>query len=68
MNKRYLYGMKLRGFSIGCQPMNGLVKRKDDWSKNRYHDILVYDRQLTADEMDQYDLEFICESSPIVLD
>lgn len=29
MNKLYKYGMRLRGFSIGCQPRN-VYKRVDD--------------------------------------
>lgn len=38
---KYRYGMRLRGFSIGCQPMNGLDHREDD-PTGRYHDILIY--------------------------
>ena len=67
MGKHYLYGMRLRGFSPGCQPMDGLVKRKDDWA-NRYHDVLVYDRKLTDKELDDYELDFIDSSSPAVLE
>lgn len=58
----YLYGMRLRGFSIGCQPMKGLLRRMDDWFPDRYYDVLVYDRRLTADETDAYELDFIGES------
>lgn len=54
----YKYGMKLRGFSIGCQPMKGLCGRKDD-PFGKYWDVLVYDRKLTEEEMNAYDLEFI---------
>lgn len=54
----YRYGMRLRGFSIGCQPMNGLIRREDD-NTGRYHDILVYDRRLSADEIDSYELSAI---------
>lgn len=54
----YLYGMRLRGFSIGCQPMHGLVDRQDD-ATGRYHDILVYDRELTEKELKDYELDFI---------
>lgn len=25
----FKYGMRLRGFSIGCQPMNGFYERQD---------------------------------------
>lgn len=54
----YLYGMRLRGFSPGCQPMIGLVERQDDVT-GRYHDILIYDRELTDKELNDYELDFI---------
>lgn len=57
---RFLYGMRLRGFSPGCQPMNGLVERQDDES-GKYHDILVYDRELTIKEREDYELDRIFE-------
>lgn len=56
----YLYGMRNRGFSIGCQPMDGLVERQDDTS-GFYHDILVYDRELTQKECEDYELDRIFE-------
>ena len=58
--REYKYGMRLRGFSIGCQPMDGFVERQDDAS-GLYHDILVYDRQLTQEEMDEYELDWIVD-------
>ncbi len=54
----FTYGMRLRGFSPGCQPMNGFVDRRDD-TAGRYHDILVYDRRLPDDELKNYELDFI---------
>lgn len=54
----YYYGMRLRGFSPACQPMNGFVERQDDFT-GKYWDILVYDRELTAKECEDYDLDFI---------
>ena len=54
----YLYGMKLRGFSIGCQPMRGFVMRLDSPSAE-FYDILVYDRLLEWREVQAYELEFI---------
>lgn len=54
----YKYGMRLRGFSIGCQPKRGFVERLDDES-GKYWDILLYDRPLTQKELDDYDLDFI---------
>lgn len=63
MNK---YGMKNRGFSIGCQPMDGLIERQDANGKKGsngrvFWDILVYDRELTDDEIRHYSLEKIEE-------
>lgn len=54
----YKYGMRLRGFSIGCQPMRGFLRREDDETGNWY-DIIVYDRKLDADEVYSYDLDEI---------
>lgn len=58
MEKQYLYGMKMRGFSIGCQPMKGLIKR-GDCATGEYWDLLYYDRKLTDKEVKDYELEFI---------
>lgn len=52
------YGMRLRGFSIGCQPMDGFVERIDD-PHGRYYDIIVYDRMLTGDEVADYELTYL---------
>lgn len=54
----YMYGMRLRGFSIGCQPKKGFIERLDD-PKGRYHDIIVYDRMLTGDEVADYELTYL---------
>ncbi len=56
---RYYYGMRLRGFSIGCQPMEGFVERIDV-PVGRYYDILIYDRMLTQKELDDYELDYLC--------
>lgn len=57
---RYLYGRRLRGFSLGCQPMNGLTARRNA-SGERYYDILVYRRKLTDEECESYELDFLGE-------
>ena len=54
----YTYGMRLRGFSPGCQPRDGLVERKDDPS-GKYWDLLVYSRELTDEEVKSYELDKI---------
>ena len=62
----YKYGMKLRGLFIDCQLMSGLMRgliwREDD-PTGRYHDVLVYDRQLTEQEMKNYELDYLGEVS-----
>lgn len=52
----YKYGMRLRGFSIGCQPLNGFIRRENDTS-GKYYDIIVYGRKLTDREVAQYELD-----------
>ena len=52
----YTYGMRLRGFSPGCQPRGGLIERKDDPS-GKYWDLLVYSRELTDEEVRSYELD-----------
>ena len=56
----YRYGMRLRGFSIGCQPRDGFIERMDDPS-GRYYDILAYDRQLAEKELEDYELDDLNE-------
>ena len=56
----YLYGMRLRGFSIGCQPMDGLIGRVD-LELTGYYDIISYNRKLTEKEIEHYSLDFIRE-------
>lgn len=54
----FTYGMRLRGFAPGCQPMNGLKFRIDDPS-DEYYDLLVYDRELTDEELRAYELDYL---------
>ena len=60
--KTYTYGMRLRGFSLGCQPKEGFVKRRDDIS-GLYYDVLVYNRKLTSKELNDYELDFLGEET-----
>lgn len=55
----YLYGMRLRGYSIACQP-SGVKERIDDES-GRYWDIIAYEQKLTDSEIADYDLDYIGE-------
>ena len=52
----YRYGMRLRGFSIGCQPKHGLDHAEDD-PTGKYYNILVYSRPLSEQEMKDYELD-----------
>lgn len=57
---KYKYGMRLRGFSIGCQPREGFYDREDD-PTGKYWDILTYSRKLTDKELQEYELDYIGE-------
>jgi hypothetical protein len=56
----YRYGMRIRGCSIGCQPKEGFYERQDD-TTGKYHDIIVYTRELTTDEVRHYSLDYLGE-------
>ena len=55
----YKYGMRLRGFSIGCQPMDGLVEWDDCDNDSEYYSVITYDRKLTKEEVSGYDLDLV---------
>ena len=57
-NQEYLYGMRLRGCSLGAQP-SGVIDRRDDPS-GKYHDIIVYDHPLSEKKCEDYELDYIC--------
>ena len=51
---KHYYGMKYRSVAPGAQP-KGMI----DWSEGtgRYYAVIVYDRELTQKELDDYELE-----------
>ena len=62
MSKIYMYGMRLRGFSLGNQPMKGILYAEDGEDKVEdygrfYHSILYYSRPLTKEELEEYELD-----------
>lgn len=62
MSNTYKYGMRLRGFSPGAQPRDGLLYAEDGSDKvniygRLYHNILVYGRRLTDKELIDYELD-----------
>lgn len=61
--KLYKYGMRLRGFSIGCQPMKNFWERQDDNGNydRHYHDILLYTEKLADEDLRNYELDYLGE-------
>lgn len=57
----YLYGMPRRPFSIGCQPMDGLVGTVE--MDTSYFDILLYNRKLSKEEIEEYELDYLGEET-----
>ena len=55
--REYLYGMRLRPAGPGCQPLNGLLRIAP--GGGQYHDLLIYDRRLTDEELEEYELDYI---------
>lgn len=53
----YLYGMRLRPAGPGAQPMKGLLRIAA--GGGQYHNLLYYDRKLTEEELDEYELDYI---------
>jgi len=54
--------MRVRGRGFGCQP-NDFIDVKSD-EKDRYYDILSYERELTNEEISKYSLDFIEKVEP----
>lgn len=54
---KYIYGMRVRGRGFGCQPNDFIDVRSDE--KEKYYDILSYERELTNEEILKYSLDFI---------
>lgn len=63
----YRYGMRLRGFSIGCQPNVGLERVEED-ETGKYWNVLIYARKLTESEVKDYELDYLGETKECVSD
>lgn len=64
MKKVYIYGMRLRGYSIGTQPKDTLgtfnmFMPLIDLEKHFYHDLIGFTRKLAEEECNQYDLDYL---------
>lgn len=58
----YKYGMRLRPFGIGCQPMDGYIYREPYEGfkhSDKYWDVIFYNRGLSEKEMEDYELDFV---------
>lgn len=64
---QYAYGMKSRGFSIGCQPKSDFIERIEDTS-DTFYDILVYGRKLSDKEVSDYELVYLGKIDKKTLD
>lgn len=56
----YKYGMRLRPFSIGCQPTDGLIRVEDD-NTGKYWNILYYAFPLNDHEQEGFELDYLGE-------
>jgi len=56
----YKYGMRLRGYSLFCQPSKGIINALED-PTGKYYNILRYSRPLTRKEMEDYELDYLGE-------
>ena len=57
MSEFYYYGMRLRGFSLGAQPMKGIIEALA--GIGGYHNILKYSRKLDESECKEYELDYL---------
>lgn len=56
----YKYGMRLRPYGMGCQPMENYVccddgATADGW---RYHNFVYYTKRLSEKDADHFDLDY----------
>ena len=58
MKTLHIYGMRLRGFSPGAQPMEGWVDAETD-PLDEYWNVLVYKRKLSRREEVEFDLDYL---------
>lgn len=66
----YIYGMRLRPMGLGCQPKDfilGLETTLEKWLKKKdidrenYHDVIIYQRELSDQDLSKYELDYLGE-------
>ena len=55
----YVYGMRMRCYAPGCQPKKGLLDWRDTTPASGYYSLLLYDRKLSKDEYEDYELDLL---------
>jgi len=55
--KKYIYGMRLRGCSIGTQPDRFEII--ENTIEDKYYDLLAYEKPLSDEELKEYELDYI---------
>ncbi len=60
---KYVYGMRQRGCSPGCQPKEGFIRRENEQvaidMNSDYWDVISYNRELTDEEMKHFSLDYL---------
>ena len=57
---RYIYGLRFRPFGIGTAPRGQIeVIEGKKIGRKRYYDFVIYDKQLSEEEVKKYELDFI---------
>lgn len=57
----FMYGMRNRPYSIGCQPMDELVRVEVN-TPGKYWSILYYANPLSDREQDDFELDYLGET------
>jgi hypothetical protein len=56
MEDRYIYGMKLRPFSIGCQPPGHIDYIDSNKKESGFYGFVVYEKELSSEMMNRFEL------------
>ena len=59
--KVYKYGMRMRGFSIGCQPGGVILHEDTNKTETGYWSYIYYNKPLTNEQIERYELDLIAE-------
>lgn len=59
--KKHLYAMKLKSFSVGIIPREGLIRAfiDDKIADSKIYSLVVYNRELSEEAIKEYELEYL---------